>query len=280
MSNGWEKIMKIFRKIFVSMAGLLAASGVAASLTDYMKNRKMGHEPYGIYEAYGKRFFDFVWGCLAVLIVWPAYAAIGVLVKVKLGSPVLFRQERPGRKEEIFQLYKFRTMTEERDEEGKLLPDQERLTKFGKALRSSSLDELPELFNIIKGDMSFVGPRPLAVQYLPYYSGRERRRHRVRPGLTGLAQVHGRNAASWEERFSYDLEYAGHVTFGGDVQILLQTVGVVLSRRDIGVRGIDSPMDFDEYRKRQCGMGPRPMCVETESETGVHKREAGKGGRR
>lgn len=209
-----------------------------------------GHRK-GIYERHVKRPMDMAFALLLILMLSPVLAVTALLVRMKLGAPVIFKQERPGYQEKIFILYKFRTMTDERDGNGELLPDRERLTKFGKALRSTSLDELPELFNILKGDMSFVGPRPLAVQYLPYYSSKERKRHSVRPGLTGLAQVHGRNAASWEERFSHDLEYISHITFLGDACIILKTAGLVLRRTNIGVRGIDSPMDLDVCRKKQ-----------------------------
>ena len=180
---------------------------------------------------------------------------VAILVRAKLGSPVIFTQKRPGLNGKIFKLYKFRSMSDRKDEDGNLLSDEERLGHFGKVLRSTSLDELPELVNIIRGDMSLVGPRPLAVQYLPYYNTEEQRRHDVLPGLTGLAQVHGRNATTWEERFTYDIEYVDHITFLGDVKIILLTVKTALCRSGIGVRGIDSPMDFDEYRKRQLENG-------------------------
>jgi lipopolysaccharide/colanic/teichoic acid biosynthesis glycosyltransferase len=160
----------------------------------------------------------------AVVVFWWLYLIVAILVKVKLGSPVLFTQERPGKDEKIFKLYKFRTMTDARDENGKLLPDEVRLTKFGKLLRATSLDELPEAFNIIKGDMSVIGPRPLLVSYLPYYTAEEKHRHDVRPGLSGLAQVNGRNAIMWDEKFSWDLKYINQITFLGDVKIILITV--------------------------------------------------------
>jgi len=161
---------------------------------------------------------------------------------------VLFKQKRPGLNEKIFTMYKFRAMTDEKDENGELLPDAIRLTKFGRMLRSTSLDELPELFNILIGDMGIVGPRPLAVQYLPYYTETERIRHTVRPGLSGLAQINGRNTATWEERFSYDLKYVNKITFLGDLKIIIQSILKVIQRSDIGERGVDAPMDFDKYR--------------------------------
>lgn len=186
-----------------------------------------------IYRRFGKRCLDFILSFCAILILSPVYLVLMVLVRVKLGSPVFFRQKRPGKDGVIFGMYKFRSMTEERDENGELLPDEQRLTPFGKKLRSTSLDELPELFNILKGDMSIVGPRPLLVQYLPLYNEEQRHRHDVLPGLTGLAQVRGRNAISWEERFRYDVEYARNITFFGDIRILLQTVSSVCRREGI-----------------------------------------------
>lgn len=185
------------------------------------------------YGAYLKRPLDFVIALTALIMLSPVYAVLAVSVKVKLGSPVLFEQERPGKDGKIFKLYKFRTMTDEKDKKGELLPDDVRLTEFGKRLRATSLDELPELFNILKGDMSFVGPRPLLVEYLPLYNERQARRHEVRPGLTGLAQVHGRNAVSWEEKFEWDVRYVDSISFWGDVKIILATVATVLKREGI-----------------------------------------------
>lgn len=192
----------------------------------------MKHKPYGPYEKYFKRPIDFVCGLTAVIVFSWLYVIIAALVRIKLGSPVLFTQDRPGKDEKIFKLYKFRTMTDERDENGKLLLDEERLTKFGKWLRSTSLDELPEVFNIIKGDMSVVGPRPLLVRYLPRYNESQRRRHEVRPGLSGYAQVHGRNAISWEEKFRMDVEYVDHITFIGDIKVIIDTVWKAVVRHD------------------------------------------------
>ena len=169
----------------------------------------------------------------ALVVLSPVLLVLAILVRLKLGRPVVFRQERPGKDEKIFQLCKFRSMTDQRDGNGELLPDEVRLTKFGKALRSTSLDELPELWNILKGDMSIVGPRPLLVKYLPYYTEEERKRHDVRPGLTGLAQVNGRNFITWEETFAYDVEYVQNVTLLEDLKIIFQTVVKVLRRADI-----------------------------------------------
>lgn len=173
-----------------------------------------------------------------------------ILVRFKLGSPVLFKQKRPGLHEKIFTLYKFRTMTDQKDKQGNLLPDEVRLTKFGKMLRSTSLDELPELWNILKGDMSIVGPRPLAVQYLPYYTDEERKRHSVRPGLTGLAQVNGRNAISWEDRFGYDLQYIKNICLLIDIKVIIDSMLVVISRKDIE-QGVNRPLSLHITRKGQ-----------------------------
>ena len=182
------------------------------------------HKPYGVYERFFKRPLDIICALLALTVFWWLYLIVAVLVRIKLGSPVIFKQARPGKNEKIFNLYKFRTMTDERDENGKLLPDKVRLTKFGKFLRKTSLDELPEAVNILKGDMSVVGPRPLLVEYLPRYNAKQKRRHEVRPGLSGYAQVHGRNAISWEEKFDLDVEYVDEITFAGDAKIVFMTV--------------------------------------------------------
>lgn len=203
-----------------------------------------------IYARYIKRILDIVLSLSAIIILSPILLILYILVRVKLGSPVLFKQERPGRKEEIFTLCKFRTMTDKRDEQGELLPDEVRLTKFGKLLRSTSLDELPELFNILKGDMSIIGPRPLLVRYLPWYTESERHRHDVRPGLTGLAQVNGRNALGWEDRFRYDLEYVDHCSFIMDIKIIMMTVGKVLKRSGTLSGAEQTVEDFDIYRKK------------------------------
>lgn len=177
-----------------------------------------------MYQKYFKRPIDILCALAAIIVFSWLYIIVAILVRIKLGSPVLFKQKRPGKDEKIFELYKFRTMTDERDENGDLLPDDVRLTKFGRLLRKTSLDELPEAFNILKGDMSVVGPRPLLVEYLPYYTEEERKRHNVRPGLSGLAQVNGRNAISWEEKFTYDVEYVDDISFIGDIKIILLTV--------------------------------------------------------
>ena len=190
------------------------------------------HKPYGPYEKYFKRPLDLLCGLAAVIVFAWLYLLVAVLVRFKLGSPVLFTQDRPGRGEKVFKLYKFRSMTDARDENGELLPDEVRLTKFGRMLRATSLDELPEAFNIIKGDMSVIGPRPLLVKYLPRYSPEQHRRHEVRPGLSGYAQVHGRNAVSWQEKFRMDVEYVDHITFLGDLKIIWDTVVTAFVKRD------------------------------------------------
>ena len=186
-----------------------------------------------MYRRFFKRFFDIVLSACALAVLSLVLLIVAVLVRVKLGSPVIFCQERPGKDEKIFKLYKFRSMTDARDEDGELPPDEVRLTRFGKLLRSTSLDELPELWNILKGDMSIVGPRPLLVKYLPRYSAEQHRRHDVRPGLTGLAQVSGRNAISWEEKFALDVEYVDRVSFFLDIKIVFLTVVVVFRRSGI-----------------------------------------------
>ena len=200
------------------------------------------HKSYGPYERFVKRPLDCLLSSFALVVLSPIMGVTAILVRTKLGSPVLFSQERPGKGEKLFKIYKFRTMTDARDAEGNLLPDADRLTKFGKVLRSTSLDELPELFNIAKGDMAIVGPRPLLTQYLPYYRPEERERHAIRPGLTGYAQIHGRNFLMWDERVALDVQYAKKITFVGDVKIILQTVVKVLKRSDVAEKRIP-PLD-------------------------------------
>lgn len=200
---------------------------------------RAAHKPHGPYERLVKRPLDACLAAVALVCLSPVMGVTALLVRAKLGSPVIFSQERPGRidpetgEERIFRLYKFRTMTDAKDAEGNLLPDDERLTPFGRTLRSTSLDELPELWNILKGDMAVVGPRPLLVDYLPRYTPGQRRRHEVRPGLTGYAQAHGRNALSWGERFEMDVAYVDRVTFLGDVRVVLDTVSAVLRREGV-----------------------------------------------
>lgn len=198
----------------------------------------------GFYERYLKRPQDFLCALLALIVLSPVIGITAALVRLKLGSPVLFEQPRPGKNERIFTLYKFRTMTNQRDEKGNFLPDEVRLTRFGKLLRSTSLDELPELINILKGDMSVVGPRPLLVSYLSRYNAHQARRHEVRPGFTGYAQVHGQNAISWEEKFELDVRYVDHITFLGDWKIIFQTVKTVLLKEGISSNGSVTMEEF------------------------------------
>ena len=202
-----------------------------------------------MYKNYIKRFLDFTLSLLALILLSPVMLIIAILVRIKLGPPVIFKQQRPGKNEKIFTLYKFRTMTDKKDENGNLLPDSERLTKFGKLLRSTSLDELPELVNIIKGDMAIVGPRPLLVEYLPYYTEDEKHRHDVRPGLTGFAQINGRNSISWEEKFNDDLKYIKKITFIGDIKIILKTIIKVFKREGISQKGNATMEKFTDTRK-------------------------------
>lgn len=204
-----------------------------------------------MYKKYVKRFLDIIISLCGLIILSPIILIVAILVRIKLGSPVIFKQERPGKNEKIFKLYKFRSMSDKKDENGKLLPDSERLTKFGKILRATSLDEIPELVNILKGEMSLIGPRPLSVMYLPYYNETEKHRHDVRPGLTGLAQINGRNVLNWEDRFAYDIEYINNITFMNDLKILFKTFYKVIKKEDVVVTGTGSVIDFDEYRKAQ-----------------------------
>ena len=208
-----------------------------------------------IYRRFIKRILDIIISIFVLILLSPIYAVTALLVRIKLGSPVIFHQDRPGLHGEIFRLYKFRSMTDARDENGELLPDEERLPRFGRMLRSTSLDELPEFWNILKGDMSFVGPRPLLIKYLPWYSKEEMRRHDVRPGLTGLAQINGRNALGWEQRFAYDVKYVDNCSFALDLDIALKTVGKVLHRSGV-LSGSDMVTeDFDIYRQKQQDKG-------------------------
>ena len=205
------------------------------------------HKPYGPYERFFKRPLDFMCGMLAVIVFWWLYLILIILGTVFMRGNPFFTQERPGKDEKIFKLIKFRTMDNRRDKNGNLLPDEVRLNKYGQILRNTSLDELPEAFNIIKGDMSVIGPRPLLVKYLPYYNESEKMRHSVRPGLSGLAQVNGRNAISWEDKFGYDLQYVNKITFLGDVKIIFNTVKKVFVKSE-GI-ALNALEDFDEYRK-------------------------------
>lgn len=233
----------IILKIILVIIVIAAAVGVIATMADLL-GKKSSHKPYGPYERFVKRGLDAFLATGALIVLSPVLLVTAVLVRVKLGSPVLFTQDRPGRDGKIFKLYKFRTMTDARDEKGELLPDDQRLPAFGQKLRSTSLDELPELINMIKGDMAVVGPRPLLVRYLPRYNAHQARRHEVRPGFTGLAQVHGRNAISWEEKFDWDVKYVDHITFKGDVKIIADTVRTVIKREGISAAGEATMEEF------------------------------------
>lgn len=201
-----------------------------------------------MYAKYIKRILDFILSLIALIVLSPVLLVVAILVRIKLGSPIIFKQQRPGKDERIFTLYKFRTLTDKKDENGNLLPDSERLTKFGKVLRSTSLDELPELVNILKGDMSIVGPRPLLVKYLPYYTEEERHRHDVRPGLTGLAQVSGRNTISWKEKFDKDIEYVNNISFFNDCSVIIKTVIAVFKHDGVKLQAIP---DLDKERCKE-----------------------------
>lgn len=205
----------------------------------------------GIYEKFIKRPMDFILSLVALIVLSPVLLIVAILVRIKLGTPVIFTQERPGKDEKIFKLYKFRTMTDARDENGKLLPDEVRLTKFGKWLRSTSLDELPELVNILKGEMSIIGPRPLLVEYLPYYTEEEKHRHDVRPGLTGLAQVNGRNFLSWDKRFELDVQYVEHITLLNDIKIIFETILKVFEKKGIASNTNEIEGNFAKKRKME-----------------------------
>ena len=200
------------------------------------------HKVKGPYEAFFKRFIDIVASSLVIILFSWLYLILAVIVRLNLGAPIIFKQDRPGKNGKVFKLYKFRSMSDKRDEKGELLPDKQRLNKFGRILRSTSLDELPELFNIIKGDMSIVGPRPLLVKYLPHYNAHDSRRHEVRPGLTGLAQVSGRAALSWKKKFEKDIEYVDNLTFLMDVRIVLLTIKKVFIREGIEFKTGNQPI--------------------------------------
>lgn len=230
MSDRFCKITNFF-SMSVIIISLIA--GFIAFVMERIDPVSKKHTPNGLYEKYMKRPLDVFLSTGAIIVLMPILLVTAVLVRVKLGTPVLFKQVRPGKDEKLFSIYKFRTMADKRDEEGNLLPDDERLTNFGRTLRKTSLDELPELFNIIKGDMAVVGPRPLLTDYLPFYTEDEHHRHDVRPGLTGLAQIHGRNATSWQTRFAWDLNYVRSITFLTDFKIIITTFFKVLKKSDV-----------------------------------------------
>ena len=205
-----------------------------------------------MYKNFFKRFLDIIISLIFISCFWWLYVVIAILIRLKLGSPVLFKQDRPGLNEKIFKMYKFRTMTDDKDKNGNLLSDAERLTKFGKFLRSTSLDEIPELWNVLKGEMSLVGPRPLLVDYLGYYTDEENKRHNVKPGITGWAQINGRNALSWEEKFKFDNEYVSSVGFLFDLKIIFLTIKKVVKKEDISdFKNENKEERFDDYRREQ-----------------------------
>ena len=204
-----------------------------------------------MYKKYIKRILDIILSLIAIIITLPIFLIVGILVLIFIGQPAIFRQKRPGKNEKIFTMYKFRTMTNKKDENGNLLPDELRLTKLGKFLRKTSLDEIPEFINILKGDMSFVGPRPLLVEYLPYYTEEEHHRHDVRPGLTGLAQVSGRNLLNWDDRFKKDIEYVNNVTFMNDFKIVFKTISIVLKREGISDKKTATMTSLIDERKKK-----------------------------
>lgn len=241
-------------------AGIIVASVKTVSSTfkrkesnDFRKDEKENAQRIQtFYEKNIKRGMDIFCSCLALVAFWWLYLIIALLVRIKLGSPVLFRQIRPGKDEKLFKLYKFRTMTDKKDENGNLLPDEARLTAFGKALRKTSLDELPEVFNILKGDMSIVGPRPQLVRDMVFMTDRQRKRHQVRPGLSGLAQVNGRNDIDWEKKLDWDLKYIEKITFRGDMKIILQTVVKALVRQEGITEGnMATAEDYGDYLLRK-----------------------------
>jgi lipopolysaccharide/colanic/teichoic acid biosynthesis glycosyltransferase len=247
--------MNGFEKFVIGVLSTTAITAVALDAKGKQRRKRDAQQPYyendhkpvGPYEKYMKRPLDCLLASGALVVFLPILLVTSVLVKKKLGFPVLFTQDRPGKDGKIFKLYKFRTMTDQRDENGDLLPDEKRVTPFGIKLRKSSLDELPELINIAEGDMSIVGPRPLLVKYLPFYNAKEIRRHDVLPGLTGLAQTHGRNVTTWDERFSWDIRYVNHVTFLTDLKAIIDTVKEVFHTDDVRINALE---DFDVYREK------------------------------
>lgn len=230
------------------LSAVISIVGITAAAGDWIDRKRNGedkiHTFNGPYEKYMKRPLDAVLAAAALILLFPVIIIIGFLVRINLGTPVLFSQDRPGLNEKIFKLYKFRTMTDERGEDGKLLPDGIRLTKFGRILRSTSLDELPELFNIIKGDMAIIGPRPLLVKYLERYTEEQHKRHDVRPGLTGLAMSRVRNGAGWDKKFELDLEYVDNISFLLDLKIIIWTIAIVLKREGINEYGQATNSEF------------------------------------
>lgn len=241
----------IVLKVILAIIIIAACVGIISLIVDLLKKDKREHKPFGPYERVVKRPLDAFLSTGAFIVLSPILLITAILVRIKLGSPIIFSQVRAGRNEKPFKVYKFRTMTDQRDEKGELLPDEYRLTSFGKKLRSTSLDELPELFNIIKGDMAVVGPRPLHMYYLPWYTEEQHKRHDVRPGLTGYAQAHGRNTVDWDDKFRMDVDYASHITFKSDLKIIADTVKVVFKHEGISSDTSATMEDFREYCKNK-----------------------------
>ncbi len=246
------KALKVITAVIAALSAVNAGIAFIAERIGELKEygRELRHKPYGVYERFVKRPLDCFLSTGALIVLSPVLAATAFLVRKKLGSPVLFTQERPGKDEKIFKLYKFRTMTDERDENGELLPDEVRLTKFGRLLRSSSIDELPELFNIVKGDMALIGPRPLLKEYLPWYTSKEHRRHEIRSGLTGWAQVNGRNNLDWDRRFEIDVYYVDNISFKFDLKIFALTIKKVFSHEDVAENTREVEPNFADQRRR------------------------------
>lgn len=265
------KAILIICSVVAVIAGIFDQTGQAKEKREAKKTGKSIHKMNGPYEQFFKRPLDAFLSTGALIVLSPVLLVTAIVVRLKLGSPVLFTQDRPGKNGKIFKLVKFRTMTDARNDQGNLLPDEDRLPKFGEHLRDTSLDELPELINIVKGDMSIIGPRPLLTRYLPYYTEKEMHRHDVRPGLTGLAQVEGRNFLSWEKRFQYDLKYCSNVSLKNDIKIAWMSVKVVLSHEGVS----DRSQIFDgEDGHRYIRIGnkveryPEPLDVERGQENG------------
>ena len=260
--NKMKKLVKVLSAF--SLAALIL--GFVVSLVEktvFLKryDRTCIHKPYGVYEKYFKRPMDFALSLMSIILLSPVLLVTGILVRLKLGSPIIFKQLRPGKNERIFEMYKFRSMTDERDMEGKLLPDEIRLTAFGRKLRDTSLDELPELFNILKGDMSIVGPRPQLVRDMVFMTTEQRKRHYVKQGLTGLAQVNGRNGISWEDKLDFDIQYIRKITLWGDFIILLRTVKNVFRREGIHTDGMATAEDYGDYLLRKGRINEKEYAV-------------------
>ena len=253
------KVLSVFSFAALILGFVVSVIERAVSLKRL--DRTCVHKPYGVYEKYFKRPMDFALSLIAIILFSPVLVMTGILVRLKLGSPIIFKQLRPGKDEKIFEMYKFRSMTDKRDTEGKLLPDEIRLTAFGRKLRDTSLDELPELFNILKGDMSIVGPRPQLVRDLVFMTTEQRKRHDVKQGLTGLAQVNGRNGISWEEKLEFDIQYIKKITLWKDFIILLQTVKNVFRREGIHMDGMATAEDYGDYLLRKGRINEKEYAV-------------------